>query len=93
MWNGHFSPSLRKSVGGASWAADDGRSESELSSPDDDEVEGTLTVTLGNNDYVWPGVTYGQWVDFQDSGLSGGWVNGNLPISYVGDWGWPWGRQ
>lgn len=59
---------------------------------DPEAIIGTLSVNLGGQWYSWTSVTYQQYLDFKSAGFSRSWINDNLSINYVGDWGWPWGR-
>lgn len=72
--------------------ADDDRTEDDLSD-DDAEVTGSIFVTFPNGEeYEFPNEEYGDYLDFEQTGFDMSWVNENLDINYVGDWGWPWGR-
>lgn len=91
MWNGQIEPSLVKKLSEKEVSFDPENTDNLDGDPE--SIEGTLTITLDGKDYSWNGVTYADYLDFEASDFSRSWMNDNLPIDYVGDWGWPWGRD
>lgn len=89
MWNGMFSPNMTKKL-----TSDDVEFEptnTDNLDLDPDWIEGILYVKLNGSWYSWE-VTYQDYLDFESADFSRSWLNENLPINYVGGWGWPWGR-
>lgn len=109
MWDGTFSPELQKRRVESWWIPERHATFDEIDTEEwnedrmdqmtsefiedyDEDFEGTLIVKLGNQKYAWP-CTAGEYLDFKKSGFSLAYLNRHFPIMYVGDWGWPYGRD
>lgn len=88
MWNGSFSPDLQKRALDVSF---DPENTDDLDSRPPEQIIGIMTVMLNGKPYKWE-VTYAEFLAFQKAGFSSSYLNANFPITYIGDWGWPWGR-
>lgn len=60
------------------------------------DFEGTMFVRMpiktGNRIYAYP-CTAGEYMKFAKAGFDSAYLNQHFKIKYVGDWGWPWGRE